>query len=379
VTQDLDSTQHFDDPEIYEFRRVLAFTSAVLFATALLCLFAPQFLAIQAAMLVGIVLVVSALLQCCHLLFAWLRVREPSGTRPSILGMLLLNGFLGGFLFFAPELARWWLSAIIVFAVGLEGLLLFYVSVRLVSIPSKWMMWLGGCLSLAVAILSFQNLNQPLPVIWIGYILGAKLLIVAVAFMGIAIRASNDQIRVAYTGIARRAISPEIGSIYAVYYGPAFHCGIAIDQNHVVDYLSNGIVRLITWQEFLLGRTAMEWNYPDVVPGQPEDIVRFARELVGQKTQYRAFEFNCESLAIYCRSLGKTHKSDYSQSSVGLEMLAKYPIMGGSMQIMSRGVSWFLYGVGGPFGKQFGFFLVLVSRWTANWLIVRTTSRTSES
>ena len=53
-------------------------------------------------------------------------------------------------------------------------------------------------------------------------------------------------------------------------------------DGQIVDYLTDDIVRLITWEEFLLGRRAMEWNYPDFDSGTPDEVSRFARRLAGR-------------------------------------------------------------------------------------------------
>ena len=77
----------------------------------------------------------------------------------------------------------------------------------------------------------------------------------------------------------------------------------------------------------------MEWNYPDVPAGTPGEISAYARSLAGSFTKYDALRFNCESLAIKCRSLGRTDTSKFSQAMVSLEMVQRYPWLGPLVQI----------------------------------------------
>jgi hypothetical protein len=206
---------------------------------------------------------------------------------------------------------------------------------------------------------------------WLGALIGAKFLMLGWTLFDIGLRASDADLRFAYVGEGKFRDTPEVGSIYAVYYGPAFHCGISVGEGQVIDYLSDGVVRLITWEEFLLGRRALEWNYPDVPAGDPESIAIFARQLAGKYNKYDAFRFNCENLAIYCRSVGQTTHSAFSQASVGVEMVKRKPILGSMLQLLNRAASWFLYGAGGPFGKQVGFAMIRIARILTDWVVTR--------
>jgi hypothetical protein len=232
-------------------------------------------------------------------------------------------------------------------------------------------LWLTGALSVAVAVVSLYYWKSSEADHLIGLLIGAKLFMIGLIFFRIGWGASESDIRSAYVGLASFQDEPTIGSIYAVYYGPAFHCGISIGDGRIVDYLTDGIVRCITWEEFLLGRRAMEWNYPDVEAGDANDIRSFARSLVGKHNPYDALKFNCENLAIYCRSVGKTTHSGFSQASVGVEFVRQKPLLGSMVQLLNRGASWFLYGAGGPFGKKVGFSLIRISRALTDWVVAR--------
>ncbi|MEY4565093.1 MAG: Lecithin retinol acyltransferase [Planctomycetota bacterium] len=294
-----------------------------------------------------------------------------SAERAPVWTLVLIQVGLGAAILLWPGWARFYLSLAIAAAVAVEGGLILWASVHFESQAAKIAMWLSGLVSLTVAVVSFMDLDHSIPTHWISYLIGAKMLLMGSTFLWAGLRASDNELKLAYCGLSQYHEQPNEGSIYAVFYGPAFHCGISVGNNQIVDYLTDGIVRLITWEEFLLGRRAMEWNYPDVPAGEPEQISAYARSLAGSYTKYDALKFNCESLAIKCRSIGKTDTSNFSQATVSLEMVQRYPWLGSLVQVLQRGASWFLYGMGGPFGKKVGFIMIRLTRAITNWFIVR--------
>ena len=294
-----------------------------------------------------------------------------SSERAPVWTLVLIQLGLGAAILLWPGWARFYLSLAIAAAVAVEGGLILWASVHFESQAAKIAMWVSGLVSLAVAVVSFLDMDHSIPAYWIGYLIGAKLVLMGCTFLWAGLRASDDELKLAYCGLSEYQEQPNEGSIYAVFYGPAFHCGISVGNNQIVDYLTDGIVRLITWEEFLLGRRAMEWNYPDVLAGEPEQISAYARSLAGSYTKYDALKYNCENVAIQCRSLGKTDSSQFSQATVSIEMVQRYPWLGSLVQVLQRGASWFLYGMGGPFGKKVGFAMIRLTRAITNWFIVR--------
>lgn len=336
-----------------------------------LCFVSPQILTVTSSLLVGGAILTTVAIELFHLLMSSIRFRDAKSLQTPVWSLVLLQLALGIAIVMWPAKFRWLLGLAFIVAVGIEGLLILWASPKLSSGFARVALWASGGLSLFVAGHAIISYNQPMPAILVGYLIGAKMLLIAATLFYAAVHASDDEIRLAYVGLSHSVKQPETGTIYAVFYGPAFHCGISVGDNQVVDYLTDGIVRLVTWDEFLLGRNALEWNYPDVMPGTGTEIATFARSLVGAQTRYDAVHFNCENLAIYCRSVGQTCGSRFAQAVVGIEMVRRHPWLGSLLQLTNRAASWFLYGVGGPLGKKLGFFFISLSRVVTNWLVVR--------
>jgi uncharacterized membrane protein HdeD (DUF308 family) len=294
-----------------------------------------------------------------------------AAERGPVWTIVLLQLMLGGAILMWPQIMRPYLLFILLLAIAAEGGLILWASFHFSSLSTKVWMWLSGLLSIAVAVVAMLQWGDPNAAFWLGAMIGAKFLMLGLIFVGVGLRASESDLRCAYVGLASFQDQADVGSIYAVYYGPAFHCGIGVGDGQIVDYLTDGIVRLITWEEFLLGRRAMEWNYPDVIPGDPEQIAQFARGLAGKYNKYDALKFNCENLAIYCRSVGQTTHSSFSQAAVGVEFVRRKPVLGSMVQLLNRGASWFLYGAGGPFGKKIGFTMIRIARALTDWVVAR--------
>lgn len=299
------------------------------------------------------------------------RTSASVARRSPFWGVAVLQLLFGGIMLISPMLIRPYWSLLLMAAIVVEAGLILWLSLHFSSFTTKVGLWLNGLVSLLVFAVVMLNWQQVSVGYWIGGLLGAKLLMLGWGLLEIGIRASDVDLRYAYIGEGRFHDTPQVGSIYAVYYGPAFHCGISVGEGEIVDYLSDGIVRLISWEEFLLGRRALEWNYPDVPTGDPRSICAFARNLAGKYNQYDALRFNCENLAIYCRSLGQTTHSSFSQAAVGVELVKRKPILGSLLQMLNRAASWFLYGAGGPFGKQIGFAMIRIARVITDWVIAR--------
>jgi uncharacterized membrane protein HdeD (DUF308 family) len=285
--------------------------------------------------------------------------------------LVLAQVALGGAILGWPKQTAPFLFLILLLAVAAEGGIILWASFHFQSLATKFWMWLTGGLSVAVAIVTLYHWRSPDADHLIGLLIGAKITLIGVIFFRVGWGASESDLRSAYVGLSSFQDRPTVGSIYAVYYGPAFHCGISVGDGQIVDYLTDGVVRLITWEQFLLGRRAMEWNYPDVPAGTQNAISSFARSLVGKFNLYDPLKFNCENLAIYCRSVGTTTHSGFSQASVGVELVRQKPLVGSMVQLLNRGASWFLYGAGGPFGRKVGFSMIRLARALSDWVVAR--------
>ena len=375
-------------------RRSLMATGIGILSAGLCCVFAPAWMAVPLEWLVGGVLFLTGGAGLAHLMAGivafWLGKKSAAersanvsrealvkasstnvAKRSPFWGVAVLQVVFGWFMLTSPETFRPYWALLLLLGIAIEGSLILWVSMHFASLATKIGMWLNGLTSLAVFVVVILNWNQVAVGYWIGGLLGAKLILLGWTLLGIGLRASDADLRFAYVGEGKFHDSPQVGSIYAVYYGPAFHCGISVGNGQIVDYLSDGVVRLISWEEFLLGRRALEWNYPDVPAGDVAAISAFAKNLAGKYNKYDAFRFNCENLAIYCRSLGQTTHSAFSQAAVGVEIVKRRPILGTLLQMLNRAASWFLYGAGGPFGQKAGFAMIRVARVVTDWVIAR--------
>jgi uncharacterized membrane protein HdeD (DUF308 family) len=375
-------------------RRSLMATGIGILSAGLCCMFAPAWMAVPLEWLIGGAMFLTGTVGLGHLIAGLMtllfgRNRKPAtaisdsvdslvqtsstnvAKRSPFWGVVILQVVVGLVMLTSPEALRPYWALLLLLGIAIEGSLILWVSMHFSSLATKIGMWLNGLTSIVVFVVVILNWNQVAVGYWIGGLLGAKLVLLGWTLLGIGLRASDADLSFAYVGEGKFHDVPQVGSIYAVYYGPAFHCGISVGDGQIVDYLSDGVVRLISWEEFLLGRRALEWNYPDVPAGDAAAISSFATALAGKYNKYDAFRFNCENLAIYCRSLGQTTHSSFSQAAVGVEIVKRRPILGTLLQMINRAASWFLYGAGGPFGKKVGFAMIRVARVVTDWVIVR--------
>ncbi len=210
--------------------------------------------------------------------------------RGPVWAVVLMQLLLGGALLGWPKQISPFLSLILMLAVAAEGAIILWLSFHFQGLATKISLWVAGGLSVAVAVAALYSWGSPNADHLVGTLIGVKLIMIGAIFFRIGWGASESDLRSAYVGLSSFQEEPTTGSIYAVYYGPAFHCGISIGDGYIVDYLTDGIVRCISWEEFLLGRRAMEWNYPDVAAGSSEEISRFAKSLVGKFNHTTRFD-----------------------------------------------------------------------------------------
>ena len=154
------------------------------------------------------------------------------------------------------------------------------------------------------------------PIRWAGVFVGLKLL----TLRRNALRGSpGEALRSDTTLVYELEMpAPEIGELYAVYFGTAFHLGVYIGQGEIVHYLNDNHVYRVTWEKFLDGRTPEHWTYPDLDPVPAEAVVRTALSEVGKTYPYNLLKFNCENFAIFCKSGGATYYSKYAQIAGGV-------------------------------------------------------------
>lgn len=370
----------------------LVLSGISILVAGILCVLAPIWFIAPVEWVVGGAMCLSGLMGVFHLLIGYIssfRNHKLVPSAPVSIGLggassasiasergtawtlILMQIALGGAMLWWPKETSSVLFFVLPVAVAIEGGIVFWLSLHFHSQMTKIWMWTVGLLSIVVAGAAMYYWKSPDAHRLLALLIGSKLTMVGLVFCGIGFGASDSDLQCAYVGLTSFQDEPIVGSIYAVYYGPAFHCGVSVDGGRVVDYLTDGIVRCVSWEEFLLGRRAMEWNYPDISPGSSSDISAFAMSLVGKYTRYDALKFNCENMAIYCRSVGTTTFSNFSQAEMGVELVRQRPLLGSMLQLFNRGASWFLYGAGGPFGKKVGFIIIRIARVMSDWVVAR--------
>ena len=164
------------------------------------------------------------------------------------------------------------------------------------------------------------------------------------------------------------APKPEVGELYAVYFGTAFHLGIYIGEREVVHYLNNTFVYRDRWEKLLASRTPEHWTYPELEYASAEKVVKKALGEVGKTYPYNLRRFNCERFAIYCKSGGRTRYSKYGQIQGGFATLTRNPMFGAVAELNTRVVEWLAFNLGGPSGKQPSLMIRRIGSSVTGWL-----------
>ena len=358
-------------------RVIILISSLIVGLVGLATCIAPKWIATELVYIFAAILLSVGLIQAL-MLIGFFQQQRRGRSSYLIATSAILHCSIAAALCYFRSVSVTAITLIFLTLISLESVLLLYFGARIVNAPARCWMILGGLLSLCVAAVSIFHFGRPEWATWIAYLLGAKLLSIAILLAYVGLLTSDEDIALAFSHNTLHRQAPVVGSIYAVFYGPAFHCGIAVEDQKVVDFLNDCKVRYITWEEFLLGRKAIALDHPDIVPGSAEEISQFATSLAGRTAPYDGLHFNCENFAILCRSLGKTHTSRFTQVLVGKEMLLQHPWLGSTLQALNRGLSWSLYGMGGPIGKKVAFFFVWLTNRVSDWLIVRPLRKNGE-
>ncbi len=108
------------------------------------------------------------------------------------------------------------------------------------------------------------------PIRWAGVFVGVKLLAFGGTLTWIAWRANKSDAALVYE---LEMPDPEVGELYAVYFGTAFHLGVYIGQGEVVHYLNDNYVYRVSWEKFLEGRTPEHWTYSRPGTRWPQEAV----------------------------------------------------------------------------------------------------------
>ncbi len=316
---------------------------------------------------VGVLLLISGAAKAVQLLLGRDSAEERRRGWPLILCQVALDVMMGVLL-----VNRWRvpLGAVTV-AFGLlfvgEGVLLVYMGLRSPTQRSRRLLAATGLLTAAIGLVVVARLVED-PLRWAGVLVGAKLLAFGGTLTWIAWQARRTDSAVVYEGVMP---APEIGELYAVYFGTAFHLGVYIGDGEIVHYLNDNFVYRVTWEKFLEGRMPEHWTYPDLPMVHAEDVVRTALSEVGKTYPYNLLKFNCENFAVFCKSGGTTHSSKYAQIAGGFADMSSHPFLGAVAELNTRVVEWLAFHLGGPAGKQLSLTIRRLGAAVTSWLVAR--------
>lgn len=142
----------------------------------------------------------------------------------------------------------------------IEGLLLAYMGIRSPTSVCRRLLLICAMITALIGLIILLKLvNDPLR--WDGFFVGLKLLMFGGAPTWISLRALKRDEAIVYEAAA---LKPEVGELYAAYFGTAFHLEIYIGGREVVHYLNDNFVYRASWEEFLAGRAPKHSTYPDL-------------------------------------------------------------------------------------------------------------------
>lgn len=206
--------------------------------------------------LTGVLLLFSGACKSLQLLLGWRSVSVRERGWPLILMQVAIDVAMG-LLLLGHEGAT---LNLIVIAFGLlfllEGLVLLDMALRSPTARSRKLVFVTGLLTLCISMLILLRLVEE-PLRWAGLLVGIKLLGFGGVLCWISLRALKSDASLLYEPVMP---SPEVGELYAVYFGTAFHLGVYIGEGEVVRYLNDNHVYRVTWEQFLEGRTPQHWT-----------------------------------------------------------------------------------------------------------------------
>jgi uncharacterized membrane protein HdeD (DUF308 family) len=252
-----------------------------------------------------------------------------------------------------------------------EGLLLIYMALRAPTTWSRGLLAATGIVTAAIGLAVVARLVDD-PLHWAGVLVGLKLLAFGGALALIAWQALRSDSAVVYEAVMP---APEIGELYAVYFGTAFHLGVYIGNGEIVHYLNDNHVYRVTWEKFLDNRVPEHWTYPDLELVPAEVVVQTALSEVGKVYPYNLLKFNCEHFAVFCKSGGRTYRSKYGQIAGGFADVGSHPFLGAVAELNTRVVEWLAFHFGGPAGKRLSLAIRRLGAAVTSWLVTTGASR----
>jgi uncharacterized membrane protein HdeD (DUF308 family) len=299
---------------------------------------------------VGIVLLISAAIKAVQLFLGRSSSVERKRSWPMIALQVLLDAGMGLWLLnsrsgISVGLATTVLG--ILFAV--EGCVLVYIALRSPTVRSRTWITACGAATVGIGIVVIFQL-VPDTIRWIGIFVGLKSIFFGASLVWIAIRAmGNGNPPMIYN---EELPDLQIGELYAIYFGTAFHLGVYIGDGEIVHFLDDSRVHRVTWEHFREGKIPHHWTYPDLPQVPVEEVIATAISEVGKTYKYQFLKFNCEHFAVYCKSGGKTNHSKYAQMAGSVQDVSAHPILGMIAEFNSRVFEFLAFHFGGPAGKR---------------------------
>jgi uncharacterized membrane protein HdeD (DUF308 family) len=316
--------------------------------------------------LIGVILLGSGTVKALQLLIGRRAATERQRSWPVILCQVALDVLAGALLLGRGGAAVSLTAFLLGLLFLLEGLLLLYMALRAPKVESGRMLSACGLVTAGIGLVIVLRLVDD-PLRWAGVFVGLKLIVFGATLTWIALRALRSDGELVYEVSVP---VPEVGELYAVYFGTAFHLGVFIGDGEIVNYLNDNHVYRISWEQFLRSRVPQHWTYPDLEPVPPEAVVRTALSEVGKTYPYNLLKFNCENFAIYCKTGGKSHSSRYAQVAGSVADVTSHPFLGTVAELNTRAVEWIAFHFGGSYGKKLSLTVRKIGNSVMNWLLL---------
>jgi uncharacterized membrane protein HdeD (DUF308 family) len=250
-----------------------------------------------------------------------------------------------------------------------EGVVLFMLGLKAPTVHTRAVLWISAAILVGMGLtIVFPWKGDRLALA--GLLIGVKLIVFGVALVTIGLETWKLGAASIYE---EPIVLPEPAELYAVYFGAAFHLGVAIGDGTIVHYLDDNQVHHVTWDTFLEGRTPQHWSYPDLPQVPAEEVIRVALSEVGKTYPYSLLTHNCEHFAIFCKSGGTTRSSKYAQVQASVANVETHPLLGLVAEANTRIVEFLAFHLGGPSGRKLSLEIRRIGSLVTAWLLSRAT------
>jgi len=326
------------------------FFSFLIILLGLNTLFAPLFFFNSVLLLIGLLILIAAFFKIFQALPKLLPKNRDLKNFLINLARAGLDIFIGVILLRHPYFSINLIVSFLGFFLIIDGFLQLLTLQKTKSWKNKIIIVTTSSSSISLGTLAAFQLVEATPKI-IGGLIGFKLIL-----FGLTVFLMSFNEKILKNPFSRSLTYKKIpkipGMVYAAYFGGAFHTGIYVGNDEIVHFRANNEVTKVKWQDFLEGRIPQIWDYPDIKKAPTKIIINTALSFVGKKLPYKIFTNNCEHFVIYCLSGGKTTKSIYAQNFSALSALAFNPFLGSFVEFYLRFFEWFIFKIGGKFGRK---------------------------